>query len=136
MHGGAVSWTSRLQPTVAHSTCEAEFIAAASATKEALWLRKLGVDLQVEGCACVQLYGDNQGCIQLAKNGGVACGRTKHIDVAHCFVRERWERGEIGLTHIPTGDMVADSLTKQVPRVKFEWCRDRMGLSPVAQVGR
>ena len=126
-----MSWASKLQPTVAHSTCEAEFIAAAAAAKEALWLRKLAQDIGLTGFSCVEIRGDNQGCLQLAKNP-VACGRTKHIDVAHCFIRERWARGEIGLTHIPTGDMVADCLTKQVPRVKFVFCRERMGVCPVA----
>ena len=128
--GGAVSWTSRLQATVAHSTCEAEFVATATAAKEALWLRKLVSDLGLGNASKITLLNDNQGSVRMIKNA-VSCGRTKHIDVAHCFVSERWERGEIGLEHIPTSSMVADSLTKQVPRVKFEFCRDRMGLAAV-----
>jgi hypothetical protein len=39
--GAAVLWGSKLQTTVAVSTCEAELIAGARAIKEALWLRKL-----------------------------------------------------------------------------------------------
>jgi hypothetical protein len=36
MHGGAVSWRSVLQPTVALSTAETEYMAAAGAAREAL----------------------------------------------------------------------------------------------------
>jgi hypothetical protein len=41
LHCGAICWSSRLQPIVAVSTAEAEHMAAASAVKIALWLKKL-----------------------------------------------------------------------------------------------
>ena len=41
MVGGAVSWLSQKQPTVALSTSEAEYMALGSATQEAVWLQRL-----------------------------------------------------------------------------------------------
>ena len=41
MSGGAVSWISQKQATVALSTAEAEYVALGSATQEAIWLRRL-----------------------------------------------------------------------------------------------
>ena len=45
LHGGPVAWQSKLQSTVACSTCEAEYQATGMATREALWLAKLLPDL-------------------------------------------------------------------------------------------
>ncbi|KAJ9513375.1 hypothetical protein QJQ45_001423 [Haematococcus lacustris] len=78
LNGGAISWSSRLQPTVAMSTAEAEYMAASSAAKEALWLRKLMRDLQLDA-SCVHLGCDNQAAIQLLHNP-MATSRAKHID--------------------------------------------------------
>ena len=47
MSGGAISWVSQKQATVALSTAEAEYIALGSATQEAIWLRQLLSDLKV-----------------------------------------------------------------------------------------
>jgi hypothetical protein len=38
---GAISWSSKRQPTIALSTCEAEYQAQTQALKEAIWLRQL-----------------------------------------------------------------------------------------------
>ena len=126
LQGGAISWSSRLQPTVAASTTEAEYMAASYATKEALWLRKLLADIGYV-IPTVQLAGDNQGALKLVKHP-IASVRSKHIDVIHHFVRERVARGEVRFTYLPTQAMIADCLTKAVPRDKFLQCRDGMGM--------
>lgn len=127
-NGGAVTWSSKRQPTVAASTTEAEYISAASATKEALWLRKLLADLKVAP-GTIEIKSDNQGALKLLRNP-ISSLRTKHIDVAHHFARERVMRGEVSFSFVSTSYMLADALTKALPSSKFELCRAGMGMEP------
>ena len=65
---------------VADSVCEAEYIMASDATKEAVWLKKfiieLGVILSIDGL--VLLYCDSTGARAQAKKPK-SHHRTKHI---------------------------------------------------------
>ena len=45
LNGGAIAWRSHLQPTVALSTMEAEYMALTEATKELIWLRTFLAEL-------------------------------------------------------------------------------------------
>jgi hypothetical protein len=101
-------------------------MAAAIATWEALWLRKLGGDLDL-GLGAVNIQCDNQGAIKLVKHP-IATQRSKHIDIHHHFVRERVMRKEIKFEYCATDKNVADFLTKAVTAEKFELCRHRLHL--------
>eukprot|EP00955_Chlamydomonas_euryale_P105890 365665-Chlamydomonas_euryale.AAC.24 len=125
----AVAWQSRMQPTVAKSTCEAEYIAAAAAIFEALALRKLVMELHTS-IRVMPLLCDNNGALAVLKKP-IGMPRTKHIDVAYHFPRERVLRGEISMPYIASADSadnVADFLTKHLPAVKFSWCREHAGV--------
>jgi hypothetical protein len=124
--GGAISWSSRLQPTVAVSTTEAEFMGAAYATKEALWLKTLLSDLGIK-TSTIYIKADSQSAIKLLKNP-VFSMRSKHIDVIYHFARERVMRKDITFTYITTDKMAADALTKPLPSTKFIFCRNAMGI--------
>ncbi|GLC47439.1 hypothetical protein PLESTM_002074400 [Pleodorina starrii] len=124
--GGAVSWSSRLQPTVATSTAEAEYMASGSACKEALWFRHLARDLKL-GVSSVPIKCDNQAAIKIIENP-ISSARSKHIDVLHHFVRERVVRGEISYSYCKSADMVADCLTKPLPLPSFQKCVQSMGV--------
>ena len=45
--GGAISWRSVNQSSIANSTMEAEYIAASEAAKEVVWLKNFLMDLEV-----------------------------------------------------------------------------------------
>jgi hypothetical protein len=113
---------------VAASTCEAEYMSSAFAVKEALWVRKVLQELLPSACQQPMLiFGDNQGALALLKHPN-AHQRTKHIDFAFHFARDRIERGEVVLDYCQTDRMVADCLTKAVPFRKFEANKKAMGL--------
>ena len=88
----AVTWQSKRQPTVALSSTEAEFMSASQAASEAMWLRALLADLDYAQQDATVLYGDNRGCLALAKNPTLHA-RTKHIEMRHHFIREKVESG-------------------------------------------
>ena len=73
------------------------------------------------------IHEDNQGAIDLSKNAKHH-DRTKHIDISHHFIRERVACNEIVVDYCPTGNMVADVMTKAVPKVKFEKFRSLLGV--------
>lgn len=126
MNGGAISWSSRRQPTVAVSTTEAEYMGAAHAVKEALWWRKLLNDMSLNP-GTVMIMADNQSSIKLLKNP-VSSVRSKHIDVIYKFARERVARKEVQFEYVPTEDMIADIMTKALPEKKHVQCCMDMGM--------
>ena len=125
--GGAITWVSRMQPTVAASTTEAEYMAASIITKEALWLRNLLCDLGMSVSGPLPVKCDNQAALHLIKQP-VVSSRAKHIDVMHHFVRERVLRGEVCFSYVATSHMVADCLTKPLAPVVFTAARSALGM--------
>ena len=66
----------------------------------------------------VQIFCDNKGSIELAKNP-VHHKRSKHIDIRHHFIREHIRNGTILINYVPTKDNIADLFTKAVPQANF-----------------
>ena len=80
--------------------------------------------------APTSIYEDNQGAIEFAKNDKHH-NRTKHIDICHHFVCERVVSNESQVIYGPTGDMIADIMTKGLPKLTFEKLRDLLGMHDV-----
>ncbi|OAE29694.1 hypothetical protein AXG93_509s1470 [Marchantia polymorpha subsp. ruderalis] len=81
--GGSISWRSTLQKCVAQSTTEAEYVAAAEAAKEAIWLDRLIMEMGLKH-GVVNLHSDSHSILHLAANQ-VMGSRVKHIDIRrHC----------------------------------------------------
>lgn len=123
-----VSWKSKRQSIVALSSTEAEYVSLSSATQETMWIRSLLGSIGFQQIDPTTINEDNQGAIALAGNPGNH-PRTKHIDIKYHFIREAVEKNEIALQYCPTKEMLADMLTKALPREKFQELRALIGVT-------
>eukprot|EP00253_Pinus_taeda_P009689 PITA_09689 len=71
-----------------------EYMAASTASYEAIWLRKLLVNLFKRNMEATRIMCDNQSCIKLSENP-VLRDRSKHVDNRCHFVRDFVQRGAV-----------------------------------------
>ena len=122
------TWSSQQQILVTLSTTEAEYVAAATASRELVWLRKLMSDIKRPCVLPTELYVDNQGAIKLVKNAEFH-KRTKLIDIRYHFLHEKQESGELSVRYVPTELQKADVFTKALARARFYSLCNEIGLS-------
>ena len=113
LFGNPISWNSKKQPTVATSSCEAEYMAISYTTQELLWCRMWISEVLKTVLASTSIYTDSQSAIDLCKNDAYH-QRTKHIDIRHHFIRDHVHNGNIQLKWISTTEQKADLLTKDL----------------------
>jgi hypothetical protein len=131
VYGGAVMTYSKKMKSVARSTTEAEYVGMGEATKAALWGRRLLAELVGKGEQAVPLLlGDNKGAVQLTR-GVSNTSKIKHIDTAFHHVVDEVKEGRIQVYWVPGENMLADGMTKPLPREAFERNRRRIGIGPI-----
>ncbi|KAJ9539099.1 hypothetical protein OSB04_031832 [Centaurea solstitialis] len=129
LNGGAISWKSSKQDTIADSTTEAEYIAASDAAKEAVWLRNFLSDLRVVASVSrpIDIFCDNSGAVAQAKEPREH-HKSRHVLRKYHLIREIIGRGDVRICKIPTEENVADPLTKPLVRVKHEAHANSIGM--------
>ena len=120
-----VSWQSQKQRVVAMSSCESEYIAAATAACQGVWLGRLLGDLLGTDPLVTDLNVDNKSAIQLIKNP-VFHDRSKHIEVRYHYIRNCTENGTVVVQFVGTKDQLADILTKALGRVRLQLLREKI----------
>ena len=107
------------QKIVTRSSTEAELVGISDALSQVLWTREFLIHYGVSiGPAVV--YQDNQSTIFLANRGKSTSERTRHVKIRHFFISHYIDEKEIVLRYLPTGEMLADLLTKPLHGALFE----------------
>lgn len=119
----AISWSSRRQPCVALSSCEAEIIALSESSKEAAYLQRFYAELNCGTSEPINLASDNKATRDLAYNPQHH-ERTKHVERRHLFVRDLVEDGVITVPYVTTTDNMADFFTTK-PLATADFFRHR-----------
>ncbi|XP_061505704.1 uncharacterized protein LOC133392003 [Anopheles gambiae] len=127
--GGAVSWLTKKQSTISLSSTEAELVALSTAVCHGVWLVRLLKELSMEPEGPVVYYEDNQSTIRVVEEERDTA-RLKHVDVRHRFIREEIQRGRVAVRYVPTGEQVADMMTKGLSSGLFQKHRAKLGLAP------
>ncbi|KAL1198911.1 Retrovirus-related Pol polyprotein from transposon TNT 1-94 [Cardamine amara subsp. amara] len=128
-----ITWCSQKQNTVALSSCEAEFMAATEAARQAIWLQDLLSEITGWKTKQVPIKIDNKSAIALTKNL-VFHGKSKHIHKRYHFIRECIERELVDVEHVPGTERKADILTKTLVRIKFAEMRNLIGVQDMSKI--
>ena len=128
---GAISWASKKQTCISHSTMESEFIALAAAGKEAEWLRNLLLDIKLwpQPMSSISLYCDSEATLSRAYNK-VYNGKSRHISLRHEYVKQLITDGVISIIYVRSNKNLADPLTKGLARDLVKDTSSGMGLKP------
>jgi hypothetical protein len=114
---------------VALSSLEAEYIGCSDATREAIWLRRLTMEI-IGDQQPLKIYDDNQGALKLVKSG-IVQAHTKHIDVKfHHIHDEMVNQKTVNFEYIYTSKNIADCLTKPLPIATHRRMLPLSGLLP------
>lgn len=110
---------------MALSSTEAEYVCASIASQEIIWLLELLNDLELHQQTPITLYEDNLSAIKLTENEK-AQTKIKHINVKYHHIRHLSEKGTIKLVYCPTERMLADILTKALPKAHLEYMSEKL----------
>jgi hypothetical protein len=117
--GGPIDWKATKQKTVTTSTTEAELLAMSEAAKSPMMWLRLFKAIQFDPGHQVTLQCDNSQTIGLlTKESPQLRTKLRHVDIHHHWLRQEVQAGRLPVTWTKTADMVADGLTKMLPRLK------------------
>ncbi|CAI7803954.1 unnamed protein product [Closterium sp. NIES-53] len=126
--GSPVSWKSKKQGEIAHSSTESEYMALFHGVKEVVWMRRLLEELGQEQEGPTPVFCDSQGAIAMARNA-VLHGLNKHMHIKWHWVRKEVKKDTISLHYINTTKQPADFLTKRLAEHQHWSCATLCGMS-------
>jgi len=124
LFGCTVMCMSSKQKLVTRDSTEAELVGLSDKLMTIIqcadFLHEQGVE-----CDVPKVYQDNTSTITLVTKGGGQY-RSKYMRVRQAFVQERCTAGEVEVSYLPTGKMIADALTKALQGAVFKYLTRRL----------
>nr|GEZ54621.1 retrovirus-related Pol polyprotein from transposon TNT 1-94 [Tanacetum cinerariifolium] len=121
-----VSWSSKKQDYTSMSLAEAEYVSLSACCAQAIWMRTQLTDYGFH-LVKIPMYCDSKAAIAISCNP-VPHFRTKHIDVRYYFIKEKFEKGIVGLLFVETEYQLADLFTKALSEDMFKYLFRRLGM--------
>ena len=119
-----VSWSSKKQKVVSKSSTEAEYKSIVVVLADITWIQSLMTELRIPSSTPIIHY-DNLGVVHIAANP-VLHSRSKHFELGLHFVRDRVQRKQLLVVHLPSQFQLADVLTKPLSETMFQKFKDKL----------
>ena len=120
---GPIICKSVKQRSVALSSTESELIGLTDSYPSISWLRSFLIH-QGYKMDHATIYQDNNGVLELIKNGSGISSNTRHFPIKYFAITEKINNNEIKLVKCDTLDMYADILTKPLQGALFRKLRE------------
>lgn len=159
MGNTCVSYSSRMQKTVALSTAESEYMSISATAKTAVWMHRLfdeianmqdTIDIHVgeiipsyrhdtksKKIADIKraqlVYNDNKSAVCMVNNDQ-SSRLSKHISKIHHWAREQVAAGILEFKHVAGVNNVSDIFTKPLPAEPFRKHRHTLGLRSYSDI--
>lgn len=128
--GSAVTWSTKLLPTICLASTESEYGSLTRAGKEAVAGPLTLSDLEQKQSRPTKTYCDNQYAIALSRNARLHV-RTRHVEVAHHFIRHLTTTKQVEVEYVRTKENLANLLTKGLPNDQHTSLTMKLGLAPM-----
>ena len=119
-----VHWTTSRQDRTALSTCESEILAHRTGLQLGLCIRDLVKEAIGGGATSLKMEGDNTGALRSIQTE-MTTWRSRHYAGDASWIRDKVEMEEVELSHRAGQYLIADGLTKVLPRQTLEQFRRR-----------
>lgn len=129
LYGGPVAWKSGKQDTVTTSSTEAELLALTATGKEGMATVRFFVGIRLDLGRVLTIKCDNRQTIRLVSTDIPRLQTAlRHVDIHTCWARQEVQRQAFKVEYLQTTEMVADGLTKALPKYKFQRFVQQLGL--------
>lgn len=133
LFGGIILFKAGKQDTVTTSSTEAELLSMSQLVKEVIAFERLCKELNfMTGSDPITVTCDNQQTLRLLTSEVLKLvTKLRHVDIHNHWLRQEVQKGTIRVKWVPSGEMIADGLTKPLTGQKFLTFRDQLGLTTV-----
>ena len=134
LFGGPIAWRANKQDTVTTSSTEAELLALSQTAKEAILMSRLFKVMTLKLNEPLIINCDNTQTLRLLRESSAKLiTKLRHVDIHQHWLRQEYAAKRVQFEWIPTEEMIADGLTKALPKQKFNTFVRMVGMVDITE---
>jgi hypothetical protein len=134
LFGGPIAWRANKQDTVTTSSTEAELLALSQTAKEAIFISRLFKAMTLKLNEPLIIDCDNTQTLRLIKEDTAKLiTKLRHVDIHQHWLRQEFAMKRVIFRWKATKEMLADGLTKALPKQRFRNFVDMIGMVDIRE---